>query len=211
VKLALTSESIRITAITTKQSFYFIVKQVFETVVSIIALLFLIPCILLIGVLIKIDSPGPVLFVQERVGKNRKSFKLVKFRTMVIDAEAEGPKWAEKNDSRVTRVGHYLRKYHLDEIPQLFNVIKGDMAIIGPRPERSVFIEEFEKTIPHFGLRLQVKPGITGWAQIHGGYELNPQEKLHLDLYYIEKSSALLDAEIMIKSVPVVFFAKGWR
>ena len=130
---------------------------------------------------------------------------------MKNDAEKNGPQWANQNDSRITKMGFYLRKYRIDELPQFINIAAGDMSLIGPRPERLVFIEEFEKELPDFRNRLQVKPGITGWAQIHGGYELTPKEKLEFDLYYIFNHSLVLDIKIMMKSIPVILFAKGWR
>ncbi|WML58590.1 exopolysaccharide biosynthesis polyprenyl glycosylphosphotransferase [Neobacillus sp. PS2-9] len=187
------------------------IKQMIDTLLCLYALVALFPLFLLVSVLIKFDSPGSIFYRQERIGLNGKAFQVIKFRTMRADAEKNGPQWADQNDSRITRVGHYLRKYRLDELPQLINVVLGDMSLIGPRPERLVFIEEFEKDLPHFRNRLQVKPGITGWAQINGGYELTPKEKLGLDLYYINHFSVLLDLKIAMKSVPVILFAKGWR
>lgn len=186
-------------------------KQLGDRFFCCLFLLLLSPLLFIVSVLIRLDSPGPIFFIQERIGKDGQPFKLIKFRTMYLDAEKHGPQWAKKNDNRITNIGYYLRKYRLDEIPQFFNVIKGDMALIGPRPERKVFIEKFEKNIPAFRERLKVKPGITGLAQVSGGYDLNPAEKLHLDLLYIENLSFLLDIKITMKSIPVIVFAKGWR
>jgi lipopolysaccharide/colanic/teichoic acid biosynthesis glycosyltransferase len=197
--------------ITKSKKMYFYSKQGFDILFSIFVLFWLSPLLIFIMFLIKLDSPGPVFFLQERIGRDGKPFNIIKFRTMVVDAEKNGPKWATKNDQRVTRVGHYLRKYRLDEIPQLLNVIRNEMAIIGPRPERLYFIRKFEKTVPHFKKRLCVKPGITGLAQINGGYELTPKEKLEKDLLYIDTCSFLVDFKIILKSIPVVLFAKGWR
>jgi lipopolysaccharide/colanic/teichoic acid biosynthesis glycosyltransferase len=197
--------------VTKSKKFYFYTKQGFDILFSIFVLFWLSPLLLLIMILIKLDSPGPVFFLQERIGRDGKPFNIIKFRTMVIDAEKNGPKWAAKNDHRVTKVGYFLRKYRLDEIPQLLNVIRNEMAIIGPRPERLYFIQKFEKTIPHFTNRLCVKPGITGLAQINGGYELTPKEKLEKDLLYIDTCSFLVDFKIILKSIPVVLFSKGWR
>jgi exopolysaccharide biosynthesis polyprenyl glycosylphosphotransferase len=193
------------------KKYYFFFKQSFDTVFSLFLLLLLLPLLLMVIVLIKLDSKGPVFFVQERVGKDGKSFNIYKFRTMCLDAERNGPQWANKNDSRITHIGYFLRKYRIDEIPQLLNVISGDMSIIGPRPERLYFIDQFEEELPHFRNRLLVKPGITGFAQTNGGYDLSPKEKLELDLYYIEKCSFLFDLKIVMKSIPVILFAKGWR
>ncbi|MBB6176074.1 exopolysaccharide biosynthesis polyprenyl glycosylphosphotransferase [Anoxybacillus tengchongensis] len=190
---------------------YLFVKRLFDIFISILMLLMLWPLFVVIALVVRIDSPGPVLYTQERIGKDGRPFLVFKFRTMVQDAEKNGPQWAEKGDQRITRIGYYLRKYRLDELPQLLNVVKGEMSLIGPRPERLVFIERFEKEIPTFRERLCVRPGITGWAQVHGGYELTPKEKLELDLYYIQHCSFLLDLKILLKSIPVVIFAKGWR
>jgi lipopolysaccharide/colanic/teichoic acid biosynthesis glycosyltransferase len=197
--------------ITKSKRYYFYSKQGFDIIFSIFVLFWLSPLLLLIMILIKLDSPGPIFFLQERIGREGKPFKIIKFRTMVMDAERNGPKWADKNDQRVTRVGLYLRKYRLDEIPQLLNVIRNEMAIIGPRPERMYFIKKFEKTVPNFQKRLCVKPGITGLAQINGGYELTPKEKLEKDLLYIDTCSFLVDFKIALKSIPVILFARGWR
>jgi exopolysaccharide biosynthesis polyprenyl glycosylphosphotransferase len=193
------------------KSLYYLIKQTFDITISLFALLFLSPLFVLVSLLIKLDSPGPIFYKQERIGINGQPFSIIKFRTMKNDAEKNGPQWANQNDSRITKTGHFLRKYRIDELPQFINIAAGDMSLIGPRPERLVFIEEFEKELPDFRNRLQVKPGITGWAQIHGGYELTPKEKLEFDLYYIFNHSLVLDIKIMLKSIPVILFAKGWR
>ena len=194
-----------------KIGLYIYYKRLMDISVSSVALVLLFPILLIICLLIQLDSKGPVFFIQERIGKDGKSFNMIKFRTMYPDAEKYGPKWANKNDLRITRVGYYLRKYRLDETPQFINVIKGDMSLIGPRPERMFFVKIFERELPHFRERLRVKPGITGWAQTHGGYELPPEKKLKLDLYYIENLSFLLDMQIVLQSILVILFAKGWR
>lgn len=186
-------------------------KQFFDTTISFLGLFIFSPIILIVSILIKIDSKGPIFYKQERIGKTGRPFSIIKFRTMLIDAEANGPQWARHDDCRITNIGHYLRKYRIDEIPQLMNILRGEMALIGPRPERLIFIHEFEKEIPSFRDRLQVKPGITGWAQINGGYDLTPREKLELDLYYIHHYSFLFDLKIILKSIPVILFARGWR
>lgn len=191
--------------------FYFFIKQVADLLISLVMLIFLSPLFLLLAIIIKFDSSGPVFFLQERVGKDGKLFTIIKFRTMVKDAEKNGPQMAKVKDKRITRVGHLLRKYRLDELPQLFNVVSGDMSLIGPRPERLYFIDKFEESVPDFRKRLDVRPGITGLAQTIGGYDMSPKEKLELDLYYIQKCSLLLDLKIIFRSLHVVLFAKGWR
>ncbi|WP_144550529.1 exopolysaccharide biosynthesis polyprenyl glycosylphosphotransferase [Bacillus sp. X1(2014)] len=190
---------------------YYIFKQILDSIFSLGALFILSPIFVVVAVLLKIDSPGPVFYQQERIGVNGKPFFIIKFRTMRSDAEKNGPQWANENDSRITRVGRYLRKYRIDEIPQFINILRGEMSLIGPRPERLIFIEDFEKDLPDFRNRLLVKPGITGWAQINGGYDLDHKEKLALDLFYISNFSISLDLKIIMKSIPVILFAKGWR
>lgn len=152
-----------------------------------------------------------MFYMQERVGKDGRLFRVVKLRSMVNDAEKNGAQWAEKDDPRVTRVGRFIRKTRIDELPQLINVLLGDMSIIGPRPERPKFVMEFNEQIPGFIERLCVKPGLTGWAQVNGGYDVKPAEKLALDLYYIENRSVKLDILIMIKTICVMFSGSGAR
>ncbi len=190
---------------------YYIIKQIIDTLFSLWALFILSPLFIVVAVFIRLESKGPIFYKQERIGFGGKPFMIIKFRTMQVDAEKNGPQWAYQNDSRITRVGHYLRKYRIDEIPQFINILRGEMSLIGPRPERNIFIEEFEKELPYFRTRLQVKPGATGWAQINGGYDLSPKEKLAYDLYYIDHYSFALDCFIALKSIPVILFAKGWR
>jgi len=163
------------------------------------------------GVLIKLDTPGPVFYVQERVGRHGKVFNMYKLRSMVVDAEKQGAKWADKDDPRVTRIGRIIRKSRIDELPQLLNVLKGDMALIGPRPERPEFILEFNEDIPGFINRLQVRPGLTGWAQVNGGYDITPEEKLKLDMYYIQNRSIKLDLIIVFKTIRVIITGSGAR
>ena len=181
---------------------------------SLVGLILLSPLILVISILIKIDSRGPVFYKQDRTGEHRKVFRLIKFRSMVENAETNGPVWAEKNDSRVTRVGKWMRKWRLDEIPQMFNVLKGDMSFVGPRPERPFFVEQLRKEIPFYDQRFYVKPGITGWAQIkyrYGASKDDALEKLKYDLYYIKNFSSLFDMIIIFETVKVVLFGKGAR
>ena len=181
---------------------------------SLIGLILLSPLILIISILIKIDSRGPVFYRQERAGEKGKIFKLLKFRSMFENAETNGPVWAEQDDNRVTRIGRWMRKWRFDEIPQMLNVLKGDMSFVGPRPERSFFVEQLRKEIPFYDQRFYVKPGITGWAQIkyrYGASKDDSLEKLKYDLYYIKNLSSLFDMIIIFETVKVVLFGKGAR
>ncbi len=190
---------------------YLLLKRVFDVVVAAFACVLLLIPMVILAALIRMDSKGPALFCQERLGENGKSFVLFKFRTMRMDAEAHGPQWADKDDNRCTRLGRFLRSFHLDELPQLFNILKGEMSIVGPRPERAYFYDEFEKYIPNFRDRLLVCPGLTGYAQINGGYELLPEEKIVYDMEYIAKRGVKMDLMCIMKTIAVVFFHKGAR
>lgn len=195
-----------------KESIIFsIIKRLFDLISSMIAVIILFIPMIFIAFAIKIDSPGPIIYRQERLGLNGKKFYIKKFRSMRNDAEKNGPQWADKNDSRVTRVGNFLRKSRLDEIPQFFNVIKGDMSLIGPRPEREVFYKDFSSYIEGFDKRLLITPGITGLAQINGGYENLPEEKILFDIYYIEHRSLTLDIKIMFNTIKIIFSHEGAR
>ena len=171
------------------------------------------PLFLIISAAIALESRGPVLYIQERVGYRGRRFKLWKFRSMVKDAEKKsGPVWAGKNDARITRVGRIIRKTRLDELPQVYNIVKGDMSLVGPRPERDYFVEQLKKKIPYYPLRLKVKPGLTGWAQIKHNYDRSlddVREKLKYDLYYIENMSLRMDFKIIIATIFVVLGMKG--
>ncbi len=158
---------------------------------------------LIIALLIKLESPGKILYAQERMGLDGRKFKMLKFRSMHQDAEMEtGPVWADQSDTRRTRVGAFLRKSSTDELPQLFNVLKGEMSIVGPRPERPVFIREFKKTIPQYAHRMKMKAGMTGWAQVHGlRGNSSLERRVEHDLYYINNWSPGLDAEIMATTI----------
>jgi exopolysaccharide biosynthesis polyprenyl glycosylphosphotransferase len=186
-------------------------KRIFDVFFALIGLVLALPIILITMIAIKLESPGPALFYQERVGEKGRVFKVIKLRSMTVDAEKNGAQWAQKNDPRVTKVGAFIRKTRIDELPQLINVLKGEMSIIGPRPERPIFTEKFEREIPGFSQRLAVKPGLTGWAQINGGYDISPREKLMYDLYYIRNMSLLLDLKIAIKTIKVIFTGEGAR
>jgi exopolysaccharide biosynthesis polyprenyl glycosylphosphotransferase len=171
------------------------------------------PVMILVAVLVKVTSPGPILYRQARVGRHGEQFTIIKFRSMRVDAErTTGAVWALKDDPRVTRLGGWLRKMRLDELPQLFNVVKGEMSIVGPRPERPEFVEELSEKIPFYQQRLAVRPGITGWAQINYGYGETIEDtikKLEYDLYYIKNLSFGLDFYIMFHTVKVMLLARG--
>jgi sugar transferase (PEP-CTERM system associated) len=180
-----------------------------------VGLLLTLPLIGLIALAIKLDSKGPVIYKQNRCGKYGRPFKLCKFRSMIDNAEAgSGPRWATDNDGRITKVGTILRKYRLDEIPQMWNVLKGDMSFVGPRPERPEFVEKLAKKIPYYSERHVVKPGITGWAQVsyrYGASVKDAQEKLKYDLFYIKNMSLVMDLIIMFKTAKIVLLKSGAR
>lgn len=189
---------------------YSFVKRTFDIVASALALLVLLVPMVMIGVLVAVTSEGGPLFSQERLGKGGKPFKMVKFRTMRKDAEKDGAQWSKgDNDARITKIGSFLRKVRLDELPQLWCILKGDMSFVGPRPERRVFYDEFETYIHGFHERLKVKPGLTGLAQINGGYYLRPEEKVLYDVEYIKTRSLWLDVKILFKTIGVVFTGEG--
>lgn len=189
-----------------------------KRLIDIATTLLLVPIWFTLGVVVwivvKVDSGGPAIYHQHRVGRNDRPFTLHKFRTMVNNAEQDGPRFASVNDARVTRVGRFLRKSRLDEIPQLWNVIRGDLSLVGPRPERPVFVEEFERTIPFYGSRHLIRPGITGWAQVNYGYaddEAETVEKLTYDLYYVKHSTIWLDLHVLGMSIWTVVTGFGAR
>nr|WP_245622176.1 exopolysaccharide biosynthesis polyprenyl glycosylphosphotransferase [Pseudidiomarina woesei] len=187
-------------------------KRLFDILLSTIGLLAVSPILIITALLIKLDSKGPVLYKQARVGLFNKEFDVIKFRSMTTDAEANGAQWASKNDARVTRVGKLLRKTRIDELPQLINVLNGEMSLIGPRPERQVFIQELEKSIPYYRFRHAVKPGITGLAQVKYPYGASVDDakwKHRYDLHYIKHQTAWMDLKIVVLTVYTVLFAKG--
>ncbi|MDO4183251.1 MAG: sugar transferase [Coriobacteriia bacterium] len=190
---------------------YRFIKRAFDIVSCSIALVLCAIPMGIIAIKIKKDSPGPVFYRQERLGLNGKPITIVKFRSMYIDAEAHGAQWAEGDDPRVTPLGKKLRRTRLDELPQFVAVVKGDLSLIGPRPERKVFYDEFEKYIHGFSQRMMVRPGITGHAQVHGGYDLLPEEKVIYDLDYIKNCSVSMDWGIIWKTFSVLFTHKGAR
>lgn len=166
-----------------------------------------------VAIAIAIDSPGSIFYKQERVGLNGKKFTIYKLRSMVQNAEREGrAQWAVKGDARITKVGNFIRKTRLDELPQAINILSGEMSIVGPRPERQQFIDKLDRQIPNYGKRLTVKPGLTGWAQVKYGYGSNIEDariKLNHDLYYIQHQSLLLDLQILLRTFSVVFKMQG--
>lgn len=186
-----------------------------DIVLSLALLFFSLPVGLLVALWIKLDSRGPIFYSQERVGLHGKTFRLLKFRSMRPDAErGSGPRWAELTDSRVTRAGRFLRLVRLDELPQLWNVLRGEMSMIGPRPERPYFVDQFEAMIPSYADRAAVKPGITGWAQVNYRYGASAEDgriKLAYDLYYVKYRSFLLDLRILIATIRVVLLQEGAR
>lgn len=192
-----------------------LIKRSMDIVLSMIGLILAIPFFLVIPLLIRLDSLGSIFYRQERVGENGRIFRLLKFRSMKVDAEADlGPVWAQDDDPRITRVGRFIRETRIDELPQLLNVLKGEMSFVGPRPERPWFIEQLEKEIPYYSLRFTVKPGITGWAQIKYRYGSSVQdalEKLQYELYYIKNLSFSLDIAILFSTVRVVLSGSGAR
>ncbi len=189
------------------------VKRIQGLIISFFLLIFMSPVLLITALLIKLESPGPVFYLQERIGKNGRKFNLIKFRSMTAMAEKEsGPIFALKNDIRVTRVGRFIRKVRLDEVPQFINIFKGDMDFVGPRPEREVFTRELEKTVPYYNFRHAVRPGLTGWAQVNYPYGENfedSKKKLNYDLYYVKHFSWYLDLLIFLMTFREVFFGKG--
>jgi len=189
------------------------VKRSFDLVVSAVMLVLTLPLMLATALAIRLESPGPVIFRQERVGRGGRPFTCLKFRSMRADAEQDGvPRWAIEGDPRVTRVGRFIRKTRIDELPQLINVLRGDMSFVGPRPERPSFVGELNKTIPYYDLRHSVKPGVTGWAQVRYSYGASVEDarkKLQFDLYYVKNHSLFLDLVVLVETVRVVLFQEG--
>jgi len=189
-------------------------KRLMDIVIAASSLTLLAPVMLFVALLVKATSRGPVLYRQERVGLDKRPYQLLKFRTMRLDAESSGaPRWATYNDERVTGVGRFLRRMRLDELPQFFNVLRGEMSVIGPRPERPHFVDLLEKDIPYYALRFAAKPGLTGWAQVNYRYGASVDDahtKLQYDLYYIQEMSPFLDLVILLKTFQTVLFRPGY-
>ena len=185
-------------------------KRIFDILFAVLGLLIAAIPLAVIAVIVKCTSPGSALYFQQRLGEKGKPFNIIKFRTMCEDAEKNGACWSEGDDDpRITPVGMFLRKCRLDELPQLINVLMGDMSFVGPRPERKCFYEAFEEYIHGFSQRLEIKPGITGLAQVSGGYDLKPEEKVLYDIEYIKRRTFWLDIKILLKTVLVVFNHQG--
>lgn len=189
------------------------IKRLMDILISTVVIVLLSPIWLLVALAIKLDSRGPVLYRQQRLGKDERPFTIYKFRSMIHRAEFQtGPQWAQKKDPRITRLGRVLRTLHLDEVPQFINVLKGEMSLVGPRPERAHFVEKFKRQIPFYARRLKVRPGITGWAQVKGDYDTtleNVKTKLEFDLFYLENMSLRMDLKIFINTVYVMLLGKG--
>jgi sugar transferase (PEP-CTERM system associated) len=190
-----------------------VVKRVFDIVCGIVLIVLSFPIMVVTAILILLESGGPVLYVQERVGLNGRLFNVVKFRSMRTDAEKDGkPRWASAADDRVTRVGRWIRKLRIDELPQLFNVLGGAMSLVGPRPERPFFVDQLTQELPYYAVRQSVKPGVTGWAQVRYHYGASVEdsaEKLQYDLYYVKNHSLFLDLVVLFETVGVVVMGKG--
>jgi sugar transferase (PEP-CTERM system associated) len=191
------------------------VKRLEDIFISSLMLILLSPLLVFTSILIKLESKGPVFFSQDRVGQNKKEYMMHKFRSMIEDAEEQtGPVWAQTDDDRVTRVGKIIRKFRIDELPQLWDVLMGGMSMVGPRPERKYFTDELEEKIPYYAERFKVKPGLTGWAQVSYGYGATIEdaiEKLNYDLFYIKNLSITMDIVIILRTVKTVLFGKGAR
>ena len=187
-------------------------KRLLDLLFAMLIGIFAAPVIILAAIIVKLESKGPVFFIQERIGEGNKKFNIVKFRSMTTDAEKDGPQWASKNDNRVTKFGKIMRATRIDELPQLWNVLRGEMSFVGPRPEREFFIQQLEKEIPYYNLRHTVKPGLTGWAQVMYPYGASVEDayrKLQYDLYYIKHHSIPFDVKVLLKTVTIVIFGKG--
>ena len=187
-------------------------KRLLDIAVSVLGLLVTVPLFLSVAVLIRLDSPGPVFYRQVRVGLRGRPYMIWKFRSMRQDAEKAGPRWAQANDPRISRVGWWLRKTRIDEFPQLVNVLRGDMSLVGPRPERPVFVQDLRMVIPYYDIRHTVRPGVTGWAQVkfrYGASQEDSHTKLQYDLYYVKNLSFLLDMKIMAHTIRVMLLGEG--
>jgi sugar transferase (PEP-CTERM system associated) len=197
-----------------KERITLLAKRLMDFSVSLAGLILALPIVAISVLIIKLESPGPVLYSQERTGKEDKTFWIYKFRSMCCDAESNGPVWAQENDCRITRFGAFIRKTRIDEIPQLWNILKGEMSFVGPRPERPFFVEQLKKKLPYYSLRHNVKPGLTGWAQIsyrYGASEDDALRKLEYDLYYIKNLCFRMDVLIAIQTIKIILFQKGSR
>ena len=186
-----------------------LIKRLIDVVLSLLFLIVASPVMLITALLIKLHDKGPVLYKQERLTEGGKIFKVMKFRSMIVDAESKGAQLADKNDDRITPIGKFIRRTRIDELPQLLNVIKGEMSLVGPRPERPELAAKYEKKMPEFRFRLKVKAGLTGYAQVMGKYNTTPYDKLKFDLMYIENQSILLDLKLILMTVKIVFMPES--
>lgn len=187
-------------------------KRIFDIIFALIGMIILFIAVIIFAPIIKLTSPGPVFYSQKRVGYMGRPITIRKFRSMRNDAEKKtGAVWAQKDDPRVTPIGKFMRKTRIDELPQFWNILVGDMSLVGPRPERPQLTEEFYEEWPEFPERLRTIPGLTGWAQINGGYDISPEEKCHLDNYYIDHWSLLFDTKIVLGTVKIIFTGNGAR
>ncbi|KRN23807.1 sugar transferase [Secundilactobacillus similis] len=186
-------------------------KAMFDFCFALILFVVTLPLVVVAIIAVKLESKGPAFYHQVRVGLMGKHIKVTKLRSMYIDAEKHGAKWADKDDPRVTRVGHFLRKTRIDELPQLLSVLRGEMSLIGPRPERPEFTEEFSHEYPGFEQRLRIKPGLSGYAQVHGGYDIDPGQKAKLDCYYIDHFGLKMDAHVFFETIKTVITGEGAR
>ena len=189
-----------------------ITKRIIDVVASAIALVLLTPVFIVLGILVKTSSPGPILFFQQRIGKNGVAFNIIKFRTMVTDAEKAGPQLSSSNDPRITSVGRFMRKSRLDEFPQFWNVLVGDMSLVGPRPERQFYIDQIAEVEPQFHQLTKVRPGITSWGQVKYGYAENVEQmlaRMKYDLLYLKNRTLSLDFKIMLYTILIIFKGTG--
>jgi sugar transferase (PEP-CTERM system associated) len=187
-------------------------RTVVHRFAALIGALLSLPIVIVTAILIKLDSRGPVFYKQERVGKNGRAFTLIKFRSMKVDAEADGPVWASKGDDRTTRIGRIIRKVRVDEIPQFWNILRGEMSFVGPRPERPHFVAQLAQEIPFYEQRHLIAPGLTGWAQIkypYGASIEDARQKLQYDLFYIKNYSLVFDALILFETIKIILFGRG--
>ncbi|OUB88996.1 hypothetical protein BK784_27090 [Bacillus thuringiensis serovar medellin] len=194
-----------------KSILYQVGKRTFDVIFSLFMLVIILPILSLFCVIIPLESPGSPFFCQERLGKNGKRYIIYKLRSMCKNAEPNGPQWAQQDDERITKIGKFIRRTRIDELPQFINILKGDMSIVGPRPERQFFYDKFKECIPDYKDRLVIKPGLTGWAQINGGYNITPQKKLSYDLNYIKHRTFRLDLYIIYKTIFIILSGDGAR
>ncbi|MDL2225860.1 exopolysaccharide biosynthesis polyprenyl glycosylphosphotransferase, partial [Eubacteriales bacterium OttesenSCG-928-M02] len=192
----------KVTAFNLEQLF---IKRIMDITVSGIGIILTAPIMLITALFIKLEDGGPVFFLQERYTRNKKPFRVIKFRSMVVDAEKKGTSYTLENDDRITKVGRVIRKFRIDELPQLFNILKGDMALVGPRPESKELFSTYCNNMPEFEYRLKVKAGLTGYAQVYGKANTSFEDKIKMDLYYIESSSLLMDLRLLAGTLKILF------